>query len=182
MTNQWKQTTIPLRVENAPAARWPKHIKARHRIQHAFHNWYRVNQSRFLVELDFIRRSHRVMEFGFAGVVRRITVHLRRNGDLDVIVWWPEDDRKGEALDMLAWYDSAPKRVPGGYICQWCNPETRLTLPSREAIWQNDLFELLLKWVNECLAPATELQCNVNEYGSSYATLMPEPTNIKCRT
>jgi hypothetical protein len=165
--------TILLRVPNAPVARWPKHIKARHRIQRAFHDWYRVNRSRLLLDLDFVRHSSHVMEFGFAGIDRRIIVALRRN-DLSVFVWGPEDDRKEECFDMLISYDAAPKRVPGGYICERCNPETRLTLPTREAVWEGDLFEPFLTWVNECLAPATALHCHVSD-SFTYATFAKEP-------
>jgi hypothetical protein len=168
--------TILLRVPEAPVARWPKHIKARHRIQHAFHDWYRVNQNRFLLELDFIKRSSHRMLFGFARVDRIITVQLMRN-DLSVFAGRPEANRNDECIDMLASFDSSPKRVPGGYVCTECNPETRLTLPTREAVWEGDLFEPFLTWVNEYLAPASALRCHVSD-GLTYATLIQEPTEI----
>ena len=58
---------------------------------------------------------------------------------------------------MLTSLDTSPTRVPGGYVCTMCDPETRPTLPSREAVWETDLFEPFLQWVNECLAPANAL-------------------------
>jgi hypothetical protein len=77
--------TILLHTPTAPVARWPRHIKARHCLQHAFHSWYHVNKDRFLVKLDFIKRSSRVMLLSFAHITPMISVRLMRN-DLSVIV------------------------------------------------------------------------------------------------
>ena len=93
------------------------------------------------------------MIFGFACIDRRITVQLIRN-DLSVLVRGPDASRNDECIDMLFSHDSSPKRVPGGFVCTQCDPKTRLTLPTREAIWEGNLFEPFLTWVNECLAPA----------------------------
>ena len=107
------------------------------------------------------------MHFGFVGIDRTISVILSRN-DLSVFVWRPEPDRKDEFVDMLVSYSTSPKRVPGGYICEQCrdfiqsgyhpDPEAKLVvLPTREAVWESDLFEPFLVWVNQSLAPATTL-------------------------
>ena len=58
---------------------------------------------------------------------------------------------------MLISLDTSPVRVPAGYVCTMCAPETRPTLPSWEAVWETDLFNPLLRWVNERLAPANAL-------------------------
>jgi hypothetical protein len=56
------------------------------------------------------------MLFGFARVDRIITVQLMRN-DLSVFDGRPEANRNDECIDLLASFDSSPKRVPGGYVC-----------------------------------------------------------------
>jgi hypothetical protein len=164
-------TQIPIRDPNRPIGRWPRHIKARHRIQRAFHNWYGVNRHAFLLPLDCIEHSKRALIFGFAGVTPMIKVRLTRN-DLSALVLRPEVARQDECLDMLFSFDTSPKRVSGGYICTQCDPGTRPTLPSREAIWEADLFEPFLVWVNEVLAVATTLE--VVSDGSSWANLLLE--------
>jgi hypothetical protein len=50
-----------------------------------------------------------------------------------------------------------PKRVPGGYVCTECDPATRATFPTCEALWVDELFEPFMTWVNEDLAPAKAL-------------------------
>jgi hypothetical protein len=150
---------IPLRVENTTQGGWPKHLKARCRIQRAFDTWYRANQHRFLVKLAFIRRTDNYLAFAFQGIGRVIDATL--SYEISVHVTW--DDQGWDELISL---DAYPKRVPGGYICTECDPATRPTFPSREALWEDHLFEPFLAWVNERLAPAQALHL----YGSGGMT------------
>jgi hypothetical protein len=162
---------VPLRVAITSLIRSsPSYISGRRRIQRAFHAWYRANQHKFLLQLDFTRRSDHKISFGFVGIDRTIYACLR-DRDLSVYVAAPQSK---EIVDMLISLDVSPKRVPGGYICTSCDPDTRLTFPTREAVWIQDLFEPFLKWVNEHLAPATKLHMYFSEGSSRYATLIVE--------
>jgi hypothetical protein len=119
-------------------------------MQRAFDCWYRANEGRFAIKLEFIRRTESCLTFGFQGVSRIIDSSL--SYDLSVHVTW--DDT---SWDMLLSLDAYPKRVPSGYVCTECDPAIRQTFPSREALWEEHLFEPFLEWVNENLAPADAL-------------------------
>jgi len=143
--------TVPIRSEIVSQKSWPRRMKARPMIQRAFDRWYRASQDRFAIKLEFIRRTDSCLTFGFQGVNRIIDVSL--SNDLSVHVTW--DDT---SWDMLLSLDAFPKRVRGGYVCTECDPAIRQTFPSREALWEDHLFEPLLEWVNENLAPAEALR------------------------
>jgi hypothetical protein len=50
------EKAIPARTHSHQPARWPKNFSARPRLQRAFDAWYRANEHRFFVKLEFIRR------------------------------------------------------------------------------------------------------------------------------
>ena len=63
--------------------------------------------------------------------------------------------RGNEFVDFLLNEDVCiPHRVTGGYACEWQANEEQTPFPTREALWQDHIFEPLLKWVNMKLAPA----------------------------
>ena len=142
--------TVPIRSEIVSQKSWPRRMKARPKIQRAFDRWYRASEARFAIKLEFIRRTDSCLTFGFQGVRRIIDVSL--SYDLSVHVTWEDT-----SWDMLLSLDAYPKRVPDGYVCTECDPATRQTFPNREALWECDLFEPFLVWVNEKLAPADAL-------------------------
>ncbi len=47
-----------------------------------------------------------------------------------------------------------PSFTVGDYHCMWYYPEYQQVYISREALCANEVFELLLKIINEKLAPA----------------------------
>lgn len=143
--------TVPIRSEIVSQKSWPRRMKARPKIQRAFDRWYRASAARFAIKLEFIRRTDSCLTFGFQGVKRIIDVSL--SYELSVHVTWEDT-----SWDMLLSLDAYPKRVPGGYVCTECDPATRQTFPNREALWEYDLFEPFLRWVNDILAQADGMQ------------------------
>ena len=72
---------------------------------------------------------------------------------------------------MLISLDAIPAATPMGYRCTLCENATQ-TWTSREALWQDHLFEPLLDWVNETLAPATTLRLfGTRDEGCTWAEL-----------
>jgi hypothetical protein len=142
--------TVPIRSEIVSQKSWPWRMKASPKIQRAFDRWYRASEARFAIKLEFIRRTDSCLTFGFQGVRRIIDVSL--SYDLSVHVTWEDT-----SWDMLLSLDAYPKRVPGGYACTECAPATRQTFSNREALWEYELFEPFLEWVNDKLAPADAL-------------------------
>jgi hypothetical protein len=81
---------------------------------------------------------------------------------------------QGDGWDFLLDLDAEPKRVPGGYVCDLCPPESRPVFPNRPALWTDHLFEQLLEWVNESLAKAKWLALYGSlDYGT-WARLLPD--------
>jgi hypothetical protein len=46
------------------------------------------------------------------------------------------------------WLDARPKRVPGGYVCDLCPEDTRLTYPTPKESGKPRYSNSSLKWVN----------------------------------
>jgi hypothetical protein len=143
---------LTIHLHHRPPQRipWPKQINARAQIQRAFDTWYRANANRLLVQLEFTRRTEACLSFAFQGIDRAL--HATLTDELNVHVTW--DDRW---WDMLISLETCPQRVPAGYVCADCDPATRPTFSTREALWKAELFEPFLRWVNNNLAPAKAL-------------------------
>jgi hypothetical protein len=46
---------------------------------------------------------------------------------------------------VLQWFESAPKHVPRGYVCDLCPEDDRPVYPSREEIWRIEIFNHFLR-------------------------------------
>jgi len=79
--------------------------------------------------------------------------------------------------DLLGDFDVQEIRQPDGYVCGFCLPKFRKLYSTRKSLWINELFERLLKWVNEKLAPASWLVLSAQE-DSTWADLVLQ-TNLK---
>ena len=59
--------------------------------------------------------------------------------------------------DSWLWLDVYPCRVVGGWVNNSLLGEYRTVHPTMETMWQADMFEPLLSWINETLSRATHL-------------------------
>ena len=74
------------------------------------------------------------------------------------------EDAFGTPFEGSAPYDepSSPSRMTeslgsyAAYACSLCTDDKRYVFASRVDLWRDRLFEALLRWVNETLAPAVE--------------------------
>lgn len=124
-----------------------KHFKMpRRRIQRAFYQWLMESREAFAIPVTVCRRRARYLECRLAGISDVIKITLT-SYDLVVAV-----EMGGECWDLLACFDAAPTKIPEGYECTLCDPETRPSYPSREAIWREEIFEPFRNWVNDTLA------------------------------
>jgi len=137
--------------------------QARPRIQRAFLRWFQENRRRFNVRIELSQITDKGVRLHFSGYPDILSVWLSR-WDLSVCVDW-----QGESWDMLISLDAIPESSPTGYRCMLCENASSTWL-TREALWQDHLFEPFLEWVNERLAPATWLRLYGTEGGSSWAT------------
>lgn len=137
-------------------------------IQRAFLNWLEENRPRFAVEIKLGRRTDTVQQFAFAGINSAISGILSTY-EISVFVMRP-----GDCWDFLLDLDAEPKRVPGGYVCDLCPPESRSVFPNRPALWTDHLFEPFLEWVNESLAKAKWLALHGGPDYATWARLLPD--------
>ncbi len=112
-----------------------------------------MNGVRLVIGIALIKRTDEVLEFGFVGINPAITGYLSTK-DINVDVTFDDKDFDDDTWDTLLWLFHGAKPVPGGYICSECKPEYKKVFPGLVALWTDHLFEALLTWINEELAPA----------------------------
>jgi hypothetical protein len=116
-------------------------------VQRAFLSWLEANRSRFAIEIKLGRRTDTVQQFAFAGINSAIRGVLSA-WEISALVM-----HQGECWDFLLDVDAEPKRVPGGYVCDFCPPASRFVFPN-PAHWTDHPFEPVLQWATESLAKA----------------------------
>ena len=138
-----------------------QHLR-RPRIHRAFVKWLKKNSTRFAVPLRMTKIKGE-FRFYFENYPDCFFVQIFRHNlaayDLAVYVEW-----QGRLFDILLLEGTDPIVTRGGYEyspnmmrgMDWYDPSP--VFPSLEAMLQNDLFEPLLRWVNDRLAPARGLQ------------------------
>jgi hypothetical protein len=125
----------------------------RRRLHREFLRWLKLNGVRLVIGIALIKRTDEVLEFGFVGINPAITGYLSTK-DINVDVTFDDKDFDDDTWDTLLWLFHGAKPVPGGYICSECKPEYKKVFPGLVALWTDHLFEALLTWINEELAPA----------------------------
>jgi hypothetical protein len=146
----------------------PRFPKVRRKIQRIFLTWLERNQSRFEQPLQFIYREDEMLEMGIAKLNPAVTFVL--NGQsLDVSVNW-----QGICWDYLVCFDTAPRPSAKGYYCALYMPEHRVYYPNRQDLWQAEMFEPFLDWLNTQLIPAQWLGL-YDGNGCTLAELLQEP-------
>ena len=59
--------------------------------------------------------------------------------------------------DLILVLEAFPERTRTGVVCSQGAHNERRVFASREDLWRDHLFELLLRWVNDKLAPAVAI-------------------------
>ena len=140
----------------------------RRMIQRAFLSWLEQNRSRFAIEIELGRRTDTDLEFTFAGINGAL-IGVLTTWEISVYVI-----HQGENWDCILDVNAEPKRVPGGYVCKLCPPESRPVFPNRPALWTDHLFEPFLDWVNESLAKAKWLALYGSPDYGTWGRLLPD--------
>jgi hypothetical protein len=157
-----------------------KHMSIKHfprpRIQRAFLCWFIENRTRFAVPIRLTKITAKQVELKFHNYPDCLSVSLSRN-ELNIFVEW-----QGEQWDTLLSLDAYLSRTPVGYKCTQCVPddgESITLFPSREALWQDHLFNPFLTWANEKLAPARWLKLSSNrDRGATWAQLIRDECEL----
>jgi hypothetical protein len=130
---------------------WPRQLKSRRRLLREFRRWYKSAQQDFEIKLKFLRRTDTCIYFSFIGLTPIIAGSIFPTEILIDVTW----DNK--CWNLLACIEIFPIRIPAGFVCSECDPETRPILPTVEMRWRIELFQAFQDWVNYELAPASYL-------------------------
>jgi hypothetical protein len=152
-----------------------QHLR-RPRIQRAFEHWFKNNNTRFAVPVFVTKISGKGIELRFQNYPDCLSVWLGLFS-LSVHVNW-----QGHWWDMLMDLDASIITTHDGYKCELClfqHGNSAKIFPSKEALWQDHLFEPFLQWVNEDLAPARWLQISGFASGSTSARLIRNNNDLK---
>lgn len=117
---------------------------ARRQLHRCFLRWLKENAARMQVPLVIESRTDRVIRCSFAGHTRALEMTLSHDIGIHVL-------HDGEWWDSLEFFEAWPIARHPGYICGFCKPEYQKTYPSRQALWEDHMFEPFLSWVNETL-------------------------------
>jgi hypothetical protein len=147
----------------------PRFPKVRRKIQHFFVAWLNEHQGDFKHHLQFVSREDGYLLMGMPKLNPALNIYLNQGG-MGVSVHW-----QGFCWDLLVCFDTAPMPTADGYYCDFCMPEYRTYYASREALWQAELFEPFLDWLNNKLFPATWLGLYRVKGGGIWAELLHEP-------
>ena len=152
-----------------------KHKKVpRRRIQRAFYLWLMASYGKFAIPVTVSRRRDLFLECRLAGITSALKITLT---SYDLVV---AAEINGECWDLLACFEADPKKIQERYECSLCDPETRSTHLSREAIWRDGIFEPFLNWVNDTLAKCEWLAFYQNKpSGSSWAKIGMAPDKME---
>ena len=118
----------------------------------AFLDWLDAAQQRLRLPLSAQTASPSRTTLHIEGVHPAIALSLRAYGDFTVSVQFD-----GVCWDSWLWLDVFERRVAGGWVNDSLIEEYRVVHPTMELLWTADIFEPLLKWINEDLSRATHI-------------------------
>jgi len=131
-----------------------------------FNTWLRENRHRFHYPPMAIVRRKRGFSFRFAGIAPSIEGGINHWGSMVISV-----EYQGDTWDLIADLDIAPECLgKGRYICRFCEEEARVVYPTREALWIEHGFEMVLEWCNEHFQPGLQVVlCETDDGGIRWA-------------
>jgi hypothetical protein len=140
----------------------------RPRIQCAFLAWLDESAPRLKQRIILRRRTDRVICFEFDVGTPLLHCWLDRH---EIVIAVGDNDI---TWDLILVLEAFPERTEAGVVCSQCAHNERRVFASREDLWRDHLFEPLLRWVNDKLAPAVAIA--LFEYdGMTQAKLVTSP-------
>ncbi len=148
--------------------------KVRSRIEKAFITWYREHEKEWKRPLLLLSRKDGEMSFTLPGLTPNLCIHLH-SYEFAVYV-----ERQDQCWDVLMCYDACPELVDNSYFDKCTLPDYRIDYSTREALWQAEMFEPLMNWINDKLLSAKWLGLYKQDepdgkLGATWAELLTEP-------
>ncbi len=126
-------------------------MAVRPRIQRAFLAWLDESAPRLRQRIILRRRTDRLICFAFDVGAPFLHGWLDRH---EMVIAVGDDEI---AWDLILVLEAFPKRTEAGVICNQYTYDEQRILSSHAESWRDHLFEPLLRWVNETLAPAVAI-------------------------
>jgi hypothetical protein len=147
--------------------------KVRSRIEKAFIAWHREHEKDWKRPLLFVSRTDGYLSLTIPGLSPAVSIYLH-SYEFAVYAEWQD-----QYCDELMCYTSCPELTDKGYLDRYTLPDYRIAYPTREALWQAEMFEPLMTWINNKLVPAKWLGlyqiCDPNgKLGGTWAELLAE--------
>ena len=114
-------------------------------LQRTFHDWRAKNRSLFQRKVIGVHYQRGSISFRLTHS-KELVVYINHQGAGVAYV------ENGETLDLLVCFDMLEQRGSDGlYRCGWCvmhDPTQAIAYESREALWEKEVFEPLMEWIN----------------------------------
>jgi hypothetical protein len=166
MTFRYADHRIPLHQTSVAPAQWPRELVKRRGWEAGFLDWYSANRDRFTIKLEFLRSNRQHIEVAFHGITR-VTRAIIKQDNIDVTVDW-----LGHFWDIIANFETYPQRVPRGWVCGECPPDSRFIYATRQDLCQAEVLVPFMEWINTSLAKATALSVSGAADSATWARLV----------
>lgn len=122
------------------------------RFRAAFLDWLHLASGRLALPVSADVTSPTSTEVRIRGVHPAIGISLEGGSDFSAWVEWEQ-----VSWDSWLWLDVYEEPVSGGWVNTITLEEYQVVHPTLESLWAADVFEPLLAWINDYLAPATHI-------------------------
>jgi len=148
--------------------------KVRSSIQQAFVSWYIEHQDNFIRPLLWVLRTDAYLVLSLPRLNPAISITLN-SSEFGVYT-----QLQGKYWDLLMAYDSYPELTENGYFDKMTLPDYRVLYDSRAALWQAEMFEPLMDWINNKLLTSKWLglyqRCDLDgRLEATWSELLTEP-------
>lgn len=148
--------------------------KVRTRIEKAFIAWYREHEQEWQKPLLFVSRTDGYLSLTQPGLSPAVEIYLH-SYEFAVYAGWQD-----QYWDVLMCYDASIELTDKGYFDRCTLPDYRIAYPTRESLWQAEMFEPLMNWINNKLLSAKwlglyKLDESDGKLGATWAELLTEP-------
>lgn len=163
--------------------------KVHSHIEKAFIAWYRKHVQEWERPLSLLSRKDGEMSFTLPDLTPNLRIFLhdwkfgtylnaksyRDAWEFGICLEW-----QGQCWDVLMSFVALSERTRNGYYDRFTLPDDRKMYNSREALWEAEMFEPLMNWINNKLLSTKWLglyqRCEQDgEVVKTWAAPLPEP-------
>jgi hypothetical protein len=140
--------------------------KVRSRIEKAFIAWYPEHEQEWERPLSLLSRKDGEMTFTLQDLNPNLRIflhdwkfgaYLNARSYRDALEFGICLDWQGQIWSVLMSFVVVPERTPNGYYDRFTLSDDRKLYSSREALWEAEMFEPLMNWINNRLLPIKRL-------------------------